>query len=94
MRQLEVAEFVYILNGYNDYVWNFEFYLLEHKKRSEINKLWQVYMASVCRAGIKDFPNYYELVQNIENKTKKQKETPQQATQRLIEKINKYNLGV
>ena len=44
-------------------------------------------MAKCVSAGFKDFPQYYDLVQNfISNKPK---ETPQGAVSRIIDKINK-----
>lgn len=88
-----MAEFVFALNNYNDYVWNFGYYFYEYKKQAEINRLWQVYMTRVCSAGLKDFPQFYDLIKDFGGVGKK-KETPQQAVNRLIEKVNKSNGGV
>lgn len=68
-------------------IWSFYDYLIEFKRRDEIASLWQNYMAKCVSAGFKDFPQYYDLVQNfISNKPK---ETPQEAVSRIIDKINK-----
>ena len=50
-------------------------------------------MARVCSAGLKYFPQFYDLIREFDGAGKK-KETPQQAVSRLIEKVNKSNGGV
>lgn len=94
MRQIKVAEFIYILNGYNGYIWDFMSYLMEVYRREQINELWQVYMAKCVSAGIDktQLPDYASLLKQAKG-FDVTKESPEQIKARLIEKINKANGG-
>lgn len=88
MRQIKPAEFIYILNGYKGNVWNFIYYYAEYNRRRQEDILWQGYMAKLTNVYYPDLPEYFDLIGfNVS------RETPQEATNRLIEKINKQNGG-
>ena len=88
MRYIDCAEFIYILNGYNDYIWNFDEYVIEYYKRYKEEKVWQVYMSKLAQCLVKDLPPYISLIEETENNV-----TTEQNTKRLIDKVNKYNTG-
>lgn len=89
MRYIDCAEFIYILNGYNDYIWNFSYYVVEYYKRYKEEQMWRVYMSKLAQCLVKDLPPYLSF---IENKSET-KETSKQSVNKLIERINKYNQG-
>lgn len=45
-------------------------------------------MSKCVSAGLKDFPQFYDLIKDLGGADKK-KETPQQAVARIIEKVNR-----
>lgn len=49
-------------------------------------------MAKMIPAFVQDLPQYTEIIDKIDNATKSC-ETTEQSTQRLIDKVNKYNIG-
>lgn len=89
MRQIKPAEFIYILSGYKGNVWNFIYYFTEYYRRKQDDILWRVYISKLVNVYYPDMPEYYDIVsgKNVS------RETPQEATNRLIEKINKQNGG-
>lgn len=89
MRYIDCAEFIYILNGYNDYIWNFSYYVIEYYRRYKEQIVWQVYMSKLPQCFIQDLPSYLSLIEE-KGVTK---ETPKQSVNKLIERINKYNQG-
>jgi len=94
LRQIKIAEFIYYLNGYNGYIWDFMEYLIEVYRREQIQELWQVYMAKCVSAGIDKnvLPDYANLLKQAKG-FDVSKESPEQVKARLIEKINKANGG-
>lgn len=85
MRYIDCAEFIYILNGYNDYIWNFTYYAIEYYKRYKEEQLWRVYMSKITQVYYKELPPYTQLIDTpIAKDTKK-------TVGKLIDRINKYN---
>lgn len=93
MRQLRVAEFIYILNEYTGYIWNFTEYLTEWYRRDQINELWQIYMAKCVSIGIDRMPDYATLLRQAKGVEIKN-ESPEEVIARLRAKIEKSNGGV
>lgn len=95
MRQIKVAEFIYILNGYNGYIWDFCDYLVEWYRRDKTNELWQIYIAKCVSAGIDKsvLPDYASLLKQMQQGNVERQETSEQIITRLITKINKANGG-
>ena len=79
------------MNSYKGYIWDFFDYLVEYKRRENIQELWQVYIAQCLSVGIKGMPKYLELLNSV--KENKILEDPEKVKQRLIDKINKSNRG-
>ena len=89
MRQgLTTAEFIYILNGYNGYLWDFPLYLVEWYKRDQNEQIWRIYMSKLTQVIYTDLPDYTALIAD----QKPQKDTKADI-ERLIKKVNKANGG-
>lgn len=89
MRHCESAEFIYILNEYKGYIWDFWLFWAEWYKRDKINELWQIYMAKCASAGIDkaQLPDYAQLLQEMKH-GKKPNETPEEVKARIINRLN------
>ena len=92
LRHVKVAEFIYILNGYNGYIWDFQYYLVEWYRREQERELWEMYIAKCVSAGIDKnvLPDYAVLLKRIKNYDTKT-ENPEAVKARIIEKVNKAN---
>ena len=88
-----MAEFIYVLNSYNGYIWDFSYYVVEWYKREQIQELWQTYVAKCVSAGIDKnvLPDYSVLLKGLKEYDKK-KESPEDVKQRIIDKVNKANI--
>lgn len=88
MRHCTSAEFIYILNDYNGYIWDFVEFWAEWYRRDKINELWQIYMTKCVGAGIDKnvLPDYAQLLRQM--KEGKTKEKPDEVKTRIINRLN------
>lgn len=87
MRQITVAEFIYILNGYNCYIWNFYDYMIEYYRRNEKEELWKYYMSLIPPVFYKELDSFYDLSLRINNNYSKKK-TKSTSIDDIFNKIN------
>lgn len=79
------------MNNYKDYIWNFNDYFIEYRRKENKKHLWKTYVAKCLSIGLKGMPQYLDLLDKLDGVN--YNENSKLTIDRLIYKINKANGG-